>query len=149
MAFALAKRQSGLNEETAFMCGLLHEIGKLYVLTKAAKYPSFLRDEESLARVLELWCAPIGTSIVEVWQFSEEVCQSMSPQDHVSDRHGTLASMADVVLVSRLLVDRSDDETFAWEADLSCVRLGVDEVSVPEIHSLYEQKMRTIRQSLS
>ena len=35
MAFAVAHGYAGLNEETAFLCGLMNEVGKLYIITKA------------------------------------------------------------------------------------------------------------------
>ena len=35
MAFAVSSLAPQLNNETSFLCGLIHEVGKLYILTKA------------------------------------------------------------------------------------------------------------------
>jgi HD-like signal output (HDOD) protein len=149
MSLVIAKRQGGLNEETAFMCGLLHEIGKLYILTKAKDFPEFLSDNESLEIVLDEWHSQIGESIVEVWGFDEEVCRSVVAYDHLVERAHSAPTMLDVVYVARLLVDKSDDASMDWSAIASCNKLAVTNETIPEILGLYEEKHRSVRQSLS
>jgi HD-like signal output (HDOD) protein len=149
MSLVIAKRHGGLNEETAFMCGLLHEIGKLYILTKSKEFPEFLSDKESLAIVLDEWHSPIGESIVEVWGFEEEVCRSVVANEYLDDHVSKAPTMVDVVYVARLLVDKSDDAAIDWSSIASCVKLDVTEESLPDVLALYESKQRAVRQSLS
>jgi HD-like signal output (HDOD) protein len=149
MSLVIAKRSGGMNEETAFMCGLLHEIGKLYILTKAKDFPEFLSDKESLEIVLDEWHSAIGESIVEVWGFDEETCHSVVANDYLIERAGSAPRMADVVYVARLLVDKADDPTMDWRSIASCGKLNVTAESIPGILKLYEGKQRAVRQSLS
>jgi putative nucleotidyltransferase with HDIG domain len=149
MSLVIAKRYGGLNEETAFMCGLLHEIGKLYILTRSKDFPEFLSDKASLAIVLDEWHSQIGESIVEVWGFDEEVCRSVVAHEHL-DHHATKApTMVDVVYVARLLVDNGDDAAIDCSSIASCIKLQVTNESIPEVLALYEDKQRSVRQSLS
>jgi HD-like signal output (HDOD) protein len=149
MSLVIARRHGGMNEETAFMCGLLNEIGKLYILTKSRDFPEFLVDKQSLEIVLDEWYLQIGASIVEVWGFDEEVCMSVTPAENVDDHVSKAPTMADVVVVARLLVDQADDDSMDWRSIPSCVKLNVTKESIPDIIRLYESKLRSVRQSLS
>ena len=51
MSFVIARNSERVNPDNAFLCGLLNEIGKLYILTKARDFPGLLGDETSLAAV--------------------------------------------------------------------------------------------------
>lgn len=149
MSLVIAKRYGGLNEETAFMCGLLHEIGKLYILTRSKDFPEFLSDRESLEIVLEEWHSQIGESIVEVWGFDEEVCRSVVANEYLDEHASKAPTMIDVVYVARLLVDQGDDARIDCSKITACVKLGVTEETIPDVLALYESKQRSVRQSLS
>ena len=45
MSFVIAQRSGAVNADNAFLSGLLHEVGKLYILTKAQDYPTLMGDE--------------------------------------------------------------------------------------------------------
>lgn len=62
MSFVIARNSGSVNHDSAFLCGLLHEVGKLYILTKARNYPALIGDDESLAKELEQWSASVGKS---------------------------------------------------------------------------------------
>ena len=49
MCFVIARQSDNLNPDNAFLCGLLHEVGKLYILTKAREFPNLMGDPDSLA----------------------------------------------------------------------------------------------------
>lgn len=65
MAFAIAKSRKMLNEENAFLCGLLHEVGKLYIITKADEFPGLFGNAKSFEAVLSKWNPQISKCIIE------------------------------------------------------------------------------------
>ena len=79
MAFAIAQKHPTLNQETAFLCGLMHEVGKLYILTKAGDFPELLGDAKSLNLVFDEWNPQITKSIIESWGFSDEIANTADP----------------------------------------------------------------------
>lgn len=149
MAFALAERHEDVNEETAFMCGLFHEVGKLYILTKAKDFPSFLGDTASLKTVLEEWHPQIGKNIVEAWKFPADVCESLDAEEYLVELTHDSPKLVDVVFVARLLLDSSSDGAPDLDSIPSCVKLGVTEETMPAIVSAYEEKLQSVQQSLS
>jgi HD-like signal output (HDOD) protein len=149
MSFAVAGRRSELNHETAFMCGLLNQIGKLYILIKCREFPVFLQDAGLLRNLLDTWYPRIGKSILEDWGFEEEIYLSADPQENVSERPDDPPNMVDAVYVSGLLLDKAADKSIDFSRVMSCEKLDVTDDSFPEILSLYQQKLQSVRQSLS
>jgi len=148
MSFAIAKRLPMLNDETAFLCGLMHEVGKLYIITKAEEFPDFLGDKESFESVLETWNSQISKSIIESWGFPEEVAQSADPASYLDQDENTPPCYVDAVYVAKYLVDHSQEESLDLSADPSCAKLGVSEVTVSNVLTTYRDKLQTMQQSL-
>ncbi len=71
MCYVIARSNTSLDAEHAFLSGLLHDVGKLYILTQAKDYPGFLGDEDSLNKVMHDWHQSVGCSIVEAWGFAD------------------------------------------------------------------------------
>lgn len=150
MAYAIAQERSDLNQETAFLCGLMHEVGKLYILTKAEEFPEFLGDPDSLHSVMQEWNPQISKSIIESWGFPQEVIESTDPATYIDHEIDTPANLVDVILVAKLLVD-GGVETLneIFEKDLSCQKLGLTEAATADIMVAYRDKLQTMQQSLS
>jgi HD-like signal output (HDOD) protein len=149
MSFAIAKRLPQLNDEKAFLCGLLHEVGKLYIITKAEEFPDFLGDKESFDAVLETWNSQISKSIIESWGFPDEVAQSADPATYLVQDPTSVPCYVDAVYVAKYLVDNGQEESLDLSADPSCAKLGVSEVTVANILATYRDKLKTMQQSLA
>lgn len=150
MAFAIAELKSNLNQETAFLCGLMHEIGKLYILTKAEEFPEFLGDPESLTAVMNEWNPQISKSIIESWGFSQDVIESTDPATYIDNDINTPPNMVDVLVIAKLLIDGSDvNLQLIFEEDLSCQKLGLDEDVAARVMLSYRNKLKTMQQSLA
>ncbi len=149
MAYAVARQLSQLNHETAYLCGLMHEIGKLYILTKAEDFPEFLGDPASLNAVMEEWNPQISKSIIESWGFPEEVAESSDPATYVDHDTSTAPSFVDVMVVAKMLIDGKDEKLKTlFEEDDSCVKLGVDEDRAADVMVAYRDKLQSMQQSL-
>ncbi|MDJ0749185.1 MAG: HDOD domain-containing protein [Woeseiaceae bacterium] len=150
MAFAIAQKAPELNQETAFLCGLMHEVGKLYILTKAEDFPDLLGDTASLQLVYDEWNPQISKSIIESWGFSDDVIHTADPASYVQQDTDAPADLVDVIVVARLLLDgieASLEDVF--EEDVSCQRLGIDKNAAPTLMSAYREKLQSMQQSLS
>jgi HD-like signal output (HDOD) protein len=147
MAFAVAQKQSGVNGETAYLCGLLNEVGKLYIVTKAEEFPKLLGDQESFDTILEKWNPQISKSIIESWGFPDEVAESASPDDFLDKDPESRPGYVDVVHVAKALLDHGG--AFDLKEDVSCAKLGIDSEAVAEIMACYRDKLKTMQESLA
>jgi len=149
MAFAVAKTTSKTNEETAFLCGLMHEVGKLYILTKADEFPEILGDPKSLHAMFEQWNGQISKSIVESWGFSDEMAESADPAHYLDEDPGSPARLVDVVWVAKLLVDNDSGSGLDPANVPSFEKLGIREKTLPDILGCYRDKLTSTQQALS
>ncbi len=53
------------------LTGMMHGIGKLYILTRATGHPELFASEEALNDIIDDWYPSIGKAILENWKFSE------------------------------------------------------------------------------
>jgi HD-like signal output (HDOD) protein len=150
MTFAIALRQNHLNQETAFLCGLMHEVGMLYILTKTEEFPELLGDPKSLQAVMNEWNPQISKSIIESWGFPDEVIESTDPATYLNHDTAAAPDLVDVISVAKLLVDGgAENLTTIFEEDLSCQKLRINEAVAAEIMAAYRDKLKTMQQSLS
>lgn len=150
MAYAVARKRSNLNHEAAYLCGLMHEVGKLYILTKAEDFPEFLGDSESLNSVMEEWNPPISKSILESWGFPDEVAESTDPATFVDGDVESAPSLVDVMIVAMMLIDGNEEKlTTLFEEDASCIKLGINEDATADVMLAYREKLNSMQQSLA
>jgi HD-like signal output (HDOD) protein len=149
MAYAVARNQTVLNHETAYLCGLMHDVGKLYILTKAEDFPGFLGEPDSLHSVMQEWNPQISKSIVESWGFPEEVVESTDPDTYSQQEPDEDPTFLDVMVAATFLIDT--DEAKLGDAlgeNEACQRLAIDAAALEKIQARYEDKLQSVQQSL-
>lgn len=147
MSFVIARNEGKLNPDNAFLCGLLHGIGKLYILTKAQKYPALMGDPDSLATVLDQWSASIGKSIIGAWGFSTEIADSVETEEHLSEDKNAPATLVDVVFLAKVVLLNA--ENFAEEPAFQdhAGKLNVSAEKIPSLQQAYETHAQSMRLS--
>ncbi len=149
MAFAVGRRTTAVNEETAYLCGLMNEVGKLYIVTKAEEFPEILGNEESLQAMFEEWNGQISKSIIESWGFDQEVAESADPAQYLNEDPESEIRLVDVIWASRHLIDLTDPESADIEEMPSCVKLGINSGTLATVLGEYRKKLTSMQESLS
>jgi putative nucleotidyltransferase with HDIG domain len=73
LCYVMARRLTRLNPDTAMLAGLLHDIGKFYILNRARNYGTLFADEKALWEIVDHWHADIGEAILESWEIPNEI----------------------------------------------------------------------------
>lgn len=149
MAFAVSRATATTNDENAFLCGLLNEVGKLYIVTKAREFPELLGNRESFDAVLEKWNSQISKSIIESWGFPDEIVESACPESFLNEDPNSPAEYVDVVYLARHLVDQDSEESLDLSSDPSCQKLQMSDTKLARIMADYRDKLQTMQQSLA
>jgi len=118
-SYVLAKActRSRINPDEAMLTGMMHSIGKLYVLTRAAAHPELFANSAVLDEILEQWHPSIGKAILENWEFSEAMAQAVGEQEEHDRSEPEIADLSDILAVAVLMARHSDDLP-ALQADL-------------------------------
>lgn len=107
---AVARRVPGVNEDEAMLAGLLHSVGKLYILLRAARYEGIAGDEGALAQIMVRWHAEIGAAILKGWALPDEICEAVAWQYDIDEgRTAARVTLADVLATGIVVADYLDD----------------------------------------
>jgi HD-like signal output (HDOD) protein len=98
LAFSIGTRCQ-VNADESMLAGLLHNVGKLYILARANRHGNLFRDPPVLAQVMRDWHANVGKAIVENWGFPEHIAEAIGEHENI-DRMVEKADVADVLTVA-------------------------------------------------
>jgi HD-like signal output (HDOD) protein len=131
-ALVLARKCAKVNADEAMITGMMHGIGKMYVLTRAVDQPALLKDPETLHQIMTDWHPQIGKSILENWEFPDDVAQAVGNQHDLDRDKVKMADLSDVLAISIVTAPLSTDPAGARLAirDFPAShRLGLDEAT--------------------
>ena len=137
----IAKHCTQLDGDSAFIAGLLHRIGTLYIFTKYTEYPTLLKDAEARQKLIDEWSAPIGESIVANWGFSNEIQATLNPDEVETTHRRVEANLADVVMMAKMSLRGNDVEL---QDSAEAKRLQMSEEIMPEILESYQKKLDSL-----
>ncbi len=141
MSEVVARHCTRLDGDSAFIAGLLHRIGVLYLFTKYHDYPDLLQDAETREALIEEWAAPVGESIVANWQFSEEIQGTLNPDEVETTHRRTKPNLADVVTTSKKVLAGDGED---WRDTDEAKRLQLSDEKLPAIMESYKQKLDSL-----
>jgi HD-like signal output (HDOD) protein len=83
LCYGVAKQAFGRQPDEAMLAGLLHSIGRLYILLHAHQNDPTLRADPAFAETLETWQPVIGKAILEAWGLPQRICEAVENQDYL------------------------------------------------------------------
>jgi HD-like signal output (HDOD) protein len=104
----LARVRAKLNADEAFLAGLLHEVGKLYILMQAKDAVETLAGDLGFQSVLAAWHPRLGRAVIEAWELSPELAAAVGDHESCSLAISEPPTMTGVVAVANYLVEHSD-----------------------------------------
>ena len=152
LAYLLAKRQrDAARPDEALLAGLLHDIGRFYVLMRVDSFPAVFGHPDVLEQLLQDWHTGVGRAIVETWGFADSVAVAVDEHELLDREHPGKADLADLVLAANLLAHRAEPARAAAPELGSipgCVKLGLDEASAAAVIVESEEEIRSMSRAL-
>ncbi len=151
MSYVVAKRFSRVNPDTAMLAGLLHGIGKLYILTRVTRYPGLLADQAVYTAIVRDWHASIAKALLENWDIAEEIVAAVSDYEDLERKHVGVADLTDVLTVSQLLSSfKEHPETLELNMHdvAACRRLEIDSANYQKLIEESEHEINALREAL-
>lgn len=137
-SFVLARSHTRVNPDEALLTGMMHGIGKLYILTRAAGHPEFFADADSMNEIIDGWHASIGKAILENWDFPEVMAQAVGEQADFSRVRSGTADLSDVVGIAILIA--------SYGTDIAGLEMALRDVAVAQRLGLNGSKMMALMQ---
>lgn len=101
LCYVLAKRCTKLNPDQALLTGLLHVLGRLYIIMRAQSTPGL--SAAGMQEVVESWHATIAKAILESWGLPEALQEAVERQDELEIEIEGDVTLTDVLLAARLV----------------------------------------------
>jgi HD-like signal output (HDOD) protein len=140
---AVAKRAS-LPTPDAFVAGLLHLMGHLYILVQCteqgpSRHRVVLSDD-----LVDAWHPVIAKAVLKSWRMSEEVCEAVGAQAELHVVRTGNATLTDVLVTGIRLAKRMKNcyDATSLSAGGVLARLNL---SVEECHSLVDEAAAEVR----
>ena len=103
LSFVMARKATRLHPDTAMIAGLLHDIGKFYILSRAHAFSDVFTNQSALWDIIDRWHLSIGAAILETWEVSEEIRNAVLEHRDLERTHRGPADITDVVLAANIL----------------------------------------------
>jgi len=151
MSYVVAKRFSRVNPDTAMLAGLLHGIGRLYILTRVKHYPGLLADQGLYSAIVREWHAPIAQALLENWEMAAEIVAAVSNYEDLERKHAGPPDLTDVLTVSQLLSafkDHPDTLELNMHDIAACRRLEIDAAGYQKLIEESQHEIDALRAAL-
>lgn len=136
LSFVIARKLTRLNADEAMFAGIVNDLGRFYLLARAAEFPALLEDQVALAETINDLSDRAGTMVLSQLDLPASVVQAVLASRHYG---GTMppATLGDLLFVAGALSPRSDpfdqlDSRIVAPAN-SAVALGLDQGTVVEV----------------
>lgn len=99
VSLVIAKRFARINADEALLAGLLQSVGKLYLLTRAARFPALLADVGAYQRIVAEWHGRVAQAILRNWEMADEIVTAVAACENAEREHEGTTDLCDVLAV--------------------------------------------------
>jgi len=142
----ITRSHTSLDSDSAFIAGLLHHIGRLYIFTKYDTFSDLLSSKEARQQLIDEWEAPIGESIVSNWDFSSDIRATFVADESDEAQRRVEPNLADVVSVAKNLLD---GEEIVFAESRESQRLKLSEEEIEPVVVAYQQKLESMAAAIA
>ena len=150
LAYSVASRASKVNADESMLAGLLHNVGKIYILARANRHDSLFKDPAALPQVIRDWHANVGKAIVENWGFPEHISDAVGEHENI-DRTAGHPDVTDILTVAVMMsgfVGHEADLELNMQGVKAFWRLGLDNVKCVAIMRDCADEISALRTAL-
>ena len=160
LSHLVAKQSTGINADEALLAGLLHNVGKIYILARAHKYPDLFTDAVAINSVISDWQTNVGKAVVENWEFASNIAEAVGGQMDFDQVKG-YPDLTDVLSLAVLLssyVDQhgnskqGEGQEIDFELNMqgvrACGRLGFNNQKFNQVLADCREEMAALRAAL-
>lgn len=108
LAHMLVRVRTRLDADEAFLAGLLHEVGKLYILMSAKNEAEALTTDPAFDSVLAAFHPRLGRAVIEAWDVSSELALAVGEHERASLEAHDPPTLACVLAVANFLAEHNE-----------------------------------------
>jgi HD-like signal output (HDOD) protein len=103
LSHVVARRFTSLNGDTALLAGLMHNVGRIYILTRASSHPALFADQLTYQSIVRDWHTNVAKALLENWQVADEIIDAVSNHEDMNREVRGPVTLTDVVALASQL----------------------------------------------
>ena len=151
MCYVVAKRCTTINADTAMLAGLMHCMGRLYILTRAVKFPELFAEKATYHHIERDWHSAIAKAILENWDMSEDIVAAIAGFEELDRENEGAPDLTDVLTVAHLLASCRDVPQLLelnMQGVLACARMKLDAAAAQRVLQESAEEVASLRSAL-
>lgn len=97
LSHVVARRFSSLNGDTALLTGLMHNVGRIYILTRASAFPALIADPLTFNSINRDWHTNVARAVLENWRMPEEIVEAVGSYEDMDRELRGPVTLTDVL----------------------------------------------------
>lgn len=151
LCYVLTRKYTKLNPDEAMFVGLMHGIGRMYILVRAEDFPAIFSDEGDMQEIMDQWGSVIGGSIIENWGFAEHISEAVRNYKDTERKHDDGVDYTDILILAFLLfqfVHASGDAEFVLDNVPASQQISLAAADMIDILTESEEQILSLRRAL-
>jgi HD-like signal output (HDOD) protein len=150
VSHAVARRARGVNADQALFAGMLHAVGKLFVLTRVSRHPVLL-NTRAYDDLEHHWQARVTRALLTRWDVGADIIAAASDFPSAVESRSGPADLRDVLFAARYLTTRAPGVAAADPGIFGSApfqRLAFDPAACDEILQASAAEIASLRSAL-
>ena len=144
LCHVIARRFSSLNGDTALLAGLMHNVGRIYILTRASQYPTLTADPLTFNSIVRDWHANVAKALLENWKVADEIVDAVAGYEDLDREARGPVTLTDVLSLATL-VERNRNGTEMNLPDETLIKgLKRMQLQVRDCHTVLDESAEEI-----
>lgn len=151
MAHVVARRWTKVNADKALLAGLMHGMGRVYILTRAVKHPSLFSDAETYQQIVRDWNTSIAKAVLDSWEIAPDIIEAVEHYEDLGREGSGAPDLTDVLTIANLLVSFHSDPAqleIQLQETAASVRLGLTPETCQKALQETAGELASLRQAL-
>ena len=82
------------------LAGLMHNVGRIYILTRASKYPTLIADPLTYQSIVRDWHTNVAKALLENWQVADEIVDAVGGHEDMDREVRGPVTLTDVLALA-------------------------------------------------
>jgi HD-like signal output (HDOD) protein len=144
LSHVIARRFSSLNGDTALLTGLMHNVGRIYILTRASQFPALIADPLTFNSISRDWHTNVARAVLENWRMPQEIVDAVAGYEDLDREMRGPVTLTDVLALATRLERNSSGGDVAVADEHLLKSLQRLQLQPKDVHTVLDESAEEI-----
>jgi HD-like signal output (HDOD) protein len=122
----------------------MHNVGRIYILTRASKHPTLVADPLTYNSIVRDWHTNVAKALLENWRVAEEIVEAVAGHEDMDREQRGPVTLTDVLSLA-MLVEQNRNGTEMHEPNEALTKgLRRLQLSMHDCHAVIDESAEEI-----